>query len=409
MSEWSLPVKCSPTELAIFGGAPAFAEQLHVGRPHRANRERFIERVHDILDRNWLSNDGPYVREFERRFAELARVRHCVAVCNGTIALEIATRALGLSGEVIVPAFTFVATAHALQWQNITPIFCDVDPRTHNIDSTQVPELITSRTTGIIGVHLWGRPCDAGLLADIARRHGLKLLFDAAHAVGCSCKGTMVGNFGNAEIFSFHATKCLNTLEGGGIVTNDDELASRLRAARNFGFTAHDEVSCLGTNGKMSEISAAMGLTGLESLSQFIAANRENYGLYRTLLRDVPGIRLLTYDETERCNYQYVVCEIDRDRAGLTRDQLVKVLQAENVIARRYFYPGCHRMEPYRSNGHHAPLMLPNTEDLAERVMALPTGTAIGCKEISGICELIQFAVANAPVVRSGLKMWQAA
>jgi dTDP-4-amino-4,6-dideoxygalactose transaminase len=402
-------MKCSPNDLAIFGGAPAFSEPLHVGRPNLGNRERFMERVHDILDRNWLSNDGPYVREFERRFSELVGVRHCVAMCNGTVALEIAIRALGLTGEVIVPSFTFIATAHALQWQGITPVFSDVDPRTHNIDALQISELITSRTTGIIGVHLWGRPCDVDLLADIARRRGLKLLFDAAHATGCSYKGDMIGNFGTAEIFSFHATKCLNTLEGGAVVTHDDELARNLRAMRNFGFTGPDEVRSIGTNGKMSEVSAAMGLTGLESFSQFTATNRENYGLYRTLLRDIPGTRLLAYEETESCNYQYIILEIDEHSAGLSRDQLVKLLQAENVIARRYFYPGCHRMEPYCSNLSHAPLTLPNTEYLAERVMALPTGTAIGSKEIAGVCALIRFAVDNAAAVRSGLKIWQAA
>src|SRR2546426_530821 len=177
--------KLQRKDLAIFGKAPAFSEQVHVGRPNVGKREDLLRRIDDMLERNWLTNNGPYVQEFEARLAKYARVRHCVAMCNATISLEIAIRALRLTGEVIVPSFTFVATAHSLQWQEITPVFCDIDPRTHNLDPSRVSEMITSRTTGIIGVHLWGRPCDVDRLAEIARRRHLKLLLDAAHAVGC--------------------------------------------------------------------------------------------------------------------------------------------------------------------------------------------------------------------------------
>ena len=181
-------------------------------------------------------------------------------MCNATVALEIAIRAMGMSGEVIVPSFTFVATAHALQWQEITPVFCDIDPRTHNLDPNRIEEMITPRTTGIIGVHVWGRPCAVDALAEIAQRRHLKLLFDAAHAFGCSYQGQMIGNFGDAEVFSFHATKFFNTFEGGAVVTNDDELAAKMRLMKNFGFHGYDNVIYVGTNGKMSEVSAAMGL-----------------------------------------------------------------------------------------------------------------------------------------------------
>ena len=193
--------------LAIFGGVPAFREKLHVGRPNIGDRGRLLERINDLLDRRWLTNDGPFVQELERRISEVLAVKHCIAMSNGTVAMEIAIRALGLTGEVIVPSFTFVATAHALQWQEITPVFCDVEPQTFNIDPNLVKELITPRTTGITGVHLWGRPCDAEALTAVACSHNLKLLFDAAHAFGCSYKGRMIGNFGDAEVFSFHATK----------------------------------------------------------------------------------------------------------------------------------------------------------------------------------------------------------
>ena len=202
-------------DLASFEGMPAFKEKLHVGRPNIGSRQRLLERFNNILDRKWLTNAGPYVQEFEQNIARLLGVKHCIAMYNGTVALEIAVRALGLTGEVIIPSFTFIATAHALQWQEITPIFCDIDPKTHNIDPNKVEDMITPRTTGIIGVHVWGRPCDVAALEKIAKRNNLKLLFDAAHSFACSYKGRMVGNFGDAEVFSFHATKFFNTFEGG--------------------------------------------------------------------------------------------------------------------------------------------------------------------------------------------------
>ncbi|MCB0255131.1 MAG: DegT/DnrJ/EryC1/StrS family aminotransferase [Anaerolineae bacterium] len=382
-------------ELTVFGAPPAFSEPLHVGRPNIGNRGALLTRVNDLLDRRWLTNNGPLVQEFEQRVAALLGVRHCVAMCNATVALEIAIRALGLHGEVIVPSFTFIATAHALQWQEITPVFCDVDPATHNLDPARVEAMITPRTTGIIGVHVWGRPCAVEALEAITQQHGVKLMFDAAHAFGNSHRGRMIGNFGQAEVFSFHATKFFNTFEGGAVVTNDDDLASRMRLMKNFGFAGYDNVIYVGTNGKMSEVSAAMGLTGLESLDEFMSANRRNYTAYRTGLQNVPGMKLAAYDETERCNYQYIIIEVDEVAAGISRDDLVRVLHAENVLARRYFYPGCHEMEPYRSYFPHAKLLLPETVRLTQRVISLPTGTAVEPKAIKIICAIIRLAVEN--------------
>jgi dTDP-4-amino-4,6-dideoxygalactose transaminase len=395
--------KARVEDLAIVGGIPAFDQQLHVGRPNIGNRERLLARISDLLDRRWLTNGGPCVQEFERQICDLVGVKHCVAMCNGTVALEIAIRAAGLTGEVIVPSFTFVATAHALQWQEITPVFCDVDYRTHNLDPACVEEMITPRTTGIIGVHLWGRPCNLDALTDIARRRKLRLLFDAAHAFGCSYKGAMIGNFGDAEVYSFHATKFLNTFEGGAVVTNDDELARRIRLMQNFGFTGYDTVSYVGTNGKMSEVSAAMGLTSLESLSELIAVNRMNYTQYHCELALVPGVRLLSYDETEQCNYQYIILEIDEILAGFSREELQAILWAENVLARRYFFPGCHRMEPYRSYFPHAGLLLPNTESLSKRLLSLPTGTAMGPDDIHAVCSIIRLAATHHAEIRDRL------
>ena len=394
-------MKLSVSDLAIFGGPVAFPKPLHVGKPNIGNRTILLTRINDLLDRRWLTNNGPFVQEFEQRISDLLGVKHCIAMCNATIALEIATRALGLSGEVIIPSFTFIATAHALQWQEITPVFCDIDPITHNIDPRKVEALITPRTTGIMGVHIWGRPCPVEALEEIAQRRGLKLMFDAAHAFGNSYKGRMVGNFGNAEIFSFHATKFFNTFEGGAVVTNDDELASKIRLMKNFGFAGYDNVIYIGTNGKMSEISAAMGLTGLESLEEFIATNRRNYKAYQIGLQNIPGIQLIANNESERCNYQYITVEVDETVTGLSRDELVRVLHAENVLARRYFYPGCHEMEPYHSYFPHAGLLLPETKRLTQRVMSLPTGTGVTRAEIEVVCDIVRLAVRESAALRS--------
>lgn len=383
-------------KLAIYGEKPAFQEKLHVGRPNIGNRDSLMARINDMLDRKWLTNNGPFVQELERRIEKMLSVKHCVAMCNATVALEVVTRALDLKGDVILPSFTFIATAHALQWQGITPVFCDIDPNTHNIDPIQVEKMITSRTTGVIGVHLWGRCCNVEALTEIAQKHRLKLLFDAAHAFGCSYKSRMIGGFGEAEVLSFHATKLFNTFEGGAVVTNNDELASKMRLMKNFGFLGYDNVIYIGTNGKMNEVSAAMGLTGLENLNSFISVNRDNYKLYQQELSDIPGVELVRYDEKEKCNYQYIILTIDEAISHVTRDRLIEILHAENVIARRYFYPGCHRMEPYRSSFSHAGLFLSETEKLGKRVIALPTGTSVGYDEIKTICEIIRLAIENA-------------
>jgi dTDP-4-amino-4,6-dideoxygalactose transaminase len=366
-----------------------------VGRPNIGNRERLFERFNDVLDRRWLTNYGPLVKEFEQRIADLVGVKHCIAMCNATVALEITIRALELTGEVIVPSLTFIATAHALQWQQITPVFCDVDEDTLCIDPRAVEALITPRTTGIMGVHVFGRPCDVDALQEIATRRGLKLLFDSAHAFACSKGARMIGGFGQAEVFSFHATKFLNSGEGGAVVTDDDALAAKIRLMENFGFVGYDAVAYIGTNGKMTEFSAAMGLTSLESLDDIIATNRANYDAYRKALAGLPGIEVLVYDERNRSNYQYLVLRVDAGRTGIGRDELIKVLHRENVLARRYFHPGCHKGEPYRSYFPHAGLLLPVTERVNTTLMQLPTGSAVGAAEIEGIAGLLRHCVQN--------------
>lgn len=398
-------LKNNINDLAFFGGTPAFPEVLHVGRPNIGDRDRFLERINEMFDRRWLTNNGPFVQEFEHKLAELLNVKHCLAMCNATVGLEIAARAIGLGGEVIVPSFTFVATAHSLQWQEITPVFCDIDPDTHNIDPEKIERLITPRTTGILGVHVWGRASDIEKLTFISQKHNLKLMFDAAHAFGCSHHGQMIGGFGDLEVFSFHATKFFNSFEGGVVSTNNDELAETIRGMRNFGFAGMDDVINVGTNGKMSEVSAAMGLSSLESMEIFVEVNHKNYIAYREGFKNIPGIRMIEYNPNELNNYQYIVIEIDEMDAGIDRNMLLKLLHAENVRARRYFYPGCHQMEPYRSFFPNAGFLLPETEKLTMKVLQFPTGTAIGEEDIGKICALIRFILANGSQICNRMKI----
>jgi len=376
-------------DLAIHGAPPAFAEPLHVGRPNLGSREAFLRYANEIFDRRWLSNNGPLVQAFERRLAEFLGVKQCVAMCNGTIALEIAIRALELQGEVIVPSYTFIATAHALQWQEITPVFADIDPHTHNLDPEAVRRMITPRTTGILGVHLWGRACPVAALQAVAEEYRLKLMFDASHAFGCTQGGAPIGTLGECAVFSFHATKFFNTFEGGAVVTDNEDLAAKMRLMKNFGFSGYDNVIYPGTNGKMTEMAAAMGLVNLDALDEFVAANRRNHAVYARRLNAIEGLSVLAYDDREQNNYQYVVVEVGNE-FPMSRDEIVRALQAENVLARRYFWPGCHNMLPYRAFYPHAGLLLPNTAQVADRVIVLPTGATIGESEIETIADIFE-------------------
>lgn len=376
--------------LAIFGNQPRFKNDLHVGRPNIGSKTRLFSLIEDCLERKWLTNDGVLVKQFEKMICEMTGARHCIAVCNATIGLELVVRALGGDGEVIVPAFTFVATPNAVGMVNGHATFCDVDESTHNIDVNLIEDHITSDTVGIIGVHAWGRPCDVERLDEIAKRNDLWLVFDAAHAFNCSLNGQKIGTFGAAEVFSFHATKFVSCGEGGAITTNDEGLADKLRLMRNFGFVGLDSISIIGTNAKMPELSAALGITSIEAMEGIIDANRRNHHSYCELTAEIPGLRVVPYTPADTPNYHYVVLEVD-DAFGLTRDKLTKVLHAERVRARRYFYPGCHKMTPYLGNGNQH---LPVTERLANRLMTLPNGTNVSREDIESICDVLRIAQA---------------
>lgn len=360
-----------------------------IGKPNIGDRTLFYQRLDKMFDQRWLTNDGECVQELEQRLANYLDVKHCIAMCNGTIALELAIKASGMTGKVLVPSMTFIATAHALKWQEITPVFVDIDENTFNICPKAVQDKIDDSISGILGVHLYGRPCDIKALTDIAESNNLRLIFDAAHAFGSSYKGQKIGGHGDCEVFSFHATKVFNTFEGGAITTNDDQLAAKLRLMRNFGFEGEDQVSYIGTNGKMAEVNAAMGLTNFDQVDHFIEINRLNYHTYKQRLATTKGIDLIDFDDNESNNYQYVIITIDQVSCGYSRDELKQYLSSNGVMARRYFYPGCHKMEPYNSLYPNAGASLPKTESFSRKMLALPTGTQINRSEVAMVCDLI--------------------
>ncbi|RZS57416.1 dTDP-4-amino-4,6-dideoxygalactose transaminase [Microcella putealis] len=375
----------------IWSTEPFSDTPLHVGRPNVGDTEAFLELAQGIFDRRILSNNGPLVRELERQIERRLGVDHCVLMANGTVALEIAIVATGMRGEVIVPSYTFVATAHAVRWLGLTPVFADIDPETHTLSADAARRRVTRATGGIIGVHLWGQGADVGGIGALASELNIPVIYDAAHSFDSMISGKKIGAFGNAEVFSFHATKFFNTFEGGAVTTNDPQLADRLRLMRNFGFDGEDSVIHLGTNAKMTEICAAMGLINLQSIDAFVMRNRENYRLYESVFSTIPFAKLLSIAELDESNAQYVVVEIQPE-APRTRDDIVTALRAANVLARRYFWPGAHQMEPYRSLYPTADQHLPNTREVADRVVVLPTGTSVGAAEIQLIGDVFQRA-----------------
>jgi dTDP-4-amino-4,6-dideoxygalactose transaminase len=311
---------------------------------------------------------------------------------NGTLALQLLVRALGLTGEVIVPAYTFIASANALEWEGVRPVFCDVAPGTSNIDPNHCRKLVTKSTSAIMGVHVWGKPCDTKALHEIAASNDIRLIFDSAHAFGCgSNSDRMIGSDGDAEVFSFHATKAFHTGEGGAVTTNNSELAKKLKKLRNFGFVDTDKTGCLGINAKMSEFHAAIGLA---NFINFAANKKKSFSVhssYAEQLKTITDIAILDFDLPH--TYHYVVLLI-KPNSPLSRNQLVELLEAENILARRYFYPGCHRMKPY-SDREKLPV-LPETEKLTTSTLVLPAGANFSTEEAVKVCSVLKAAFNDA-------------
>ncbi len=386
-------------QLALFGGPVEFDQPLHVGRPFVGNRNKLLSELERILDRRQLTNGGPLVHHFERVLSEILEVENVIPLANGTLGLIVLLKALDLQGEVLLPSYTYIATAHAVAWQGLKPVFCEIDPSTHNLDPEDLQARIGSETAAILPVHLWGRPCDVTAIDRIGRDHGVPVVYDAAHAFNVSVEGRKVGNFGEAEVFSFHATKFINCLEGGAVATQDDHLAAELKRLIDFGYGSNDEIEGLGINAKMNEFSAAMGLSTLADMAEIIAVNRDTHSAYLSELEGIAGLSLLEYDENASPNYQYVTVEVEETEFGLNRDEIVTLLQAEQVLARKYFDPGCHRTPPYRMNK----ISLPVTEAVSDKVFCLPSGADISPGVVSRVTDLLTFIQNLSPRIKDRL------
>jgi len=387
-------LKNSISDLALLGGAPLFQKTLHVGRPNVCNREALFRRLAEATDRHWLTNDGPLLLEMETRFAQFLGVKHCIAVSNATLGLQLLAFALDLKGEVLMPSFTFIGTARAMEWQKLRVRFCDVLDSRHTLDPDSVRKAMTSEVGAILGTHLWGRPCEIDQLQAIADEYGLPLIFDAAHAMGSTYKDRRIGGFGRAEVFSLHATKVINSLEGGLVTTNDDQLAHRLRLARNYGIAGEDVIEGTGINAKMNEYSAAMAISNLEGYDTLLAHNRSIQEAYASELAGLRGVELVSFPNAGEHNEHYVVLRIRSKESGVTRDIVQRLLKAEKIRGRRYFWPGCHRSYPYLNMNAHRPL--PVTEALADELLQLPTGLQLERDDAAAIGQLIRFIVENA-------------
>lgn len=363
---------------------------IYVTQPALPKISRFKKKLKRIWKSKQLSNNGKEVTALESRLSDYLGVPHVSVLVNGTIALQLAIKALHLSGEVITTPFTFAATVNALEWSNITPVFCDVDEKTMNINPDCIEKLITPKTTAIMPVHVFGVPCDVEKIEEIAKRHNLKVIYDAAHAFGVKVNGVPIGSFGDITMFSFHATKVYHTIEGGGLSFSSTELKRQADLLRSFGIEDNGDIAEPGINAKMNEFQAAMGLLMLDELEHEVAKRQKLTNLYRSLLKDVSGITVSEEVEGVTYKYPYFVIRVDAERYGMTRDQLFEKLKHLNIFARKYFYPLCSNFTCYQSLPSADKNLLPVANRIAESVLALPLYGALGASEVKDICRAIK-------------------
>ena len=375
-------------KLAILGGAPSFKKRIFVTQPVVPTIEELEPLLKDILLTKWLTNDGRYVQEFEKQLEKYLGSAYCSVLCNGTLALQLCVQGLRLSGEVITTPFTFAATPHVLYWNNITPVFCDIDPDTYNLDPKRIESFISPRTTGIMPVHTFGNPCDIEHIERIAKYHGLKVIYDAAHAFGVEIDGNPIGNFGDATMFSFHATKLFNTMEGGAVTCSDINLNQRLRDLRNFGIRSEEEGIGPGINAKMNEFQAAFGLLNLKKVKNTIEKRKEIFERYHNHFRNLPGLRFQRITRGTSYNYAYLTVEILTDQFGLSRDDIYICMRKEGIMVRKYFYPLCSNYSCYQALPSASKDLLPNANRLASRILCLPLYSEMTVEDIDKIMEV---------------------
>lgn len=366
-------------------------EPIYVTRPRMPSLEAYGDCLKHIWDTKWLTNNGLYHREFEKKLSRYLGVEHLNLFVNGTIALLVALQALRInSGEVITTPFTFPASTHVLHWNRVRPVFCDIDPKTYNIDPNRIEKLITPDTKAILGVHVYGTPCDVEAIQTLANRHGLHVIYDAAHAFGVKIGDRSILEYGDLSAMSFHATKLFTSIEGGALVSRTKVQAERIYYLKNFGIAGEETVIGPGINGKMNEFQAAFGLLELDIVDQEMRARRERTLLYRERLADVPGITVMQDMPNVTHNYGYFPILVDPAKYGCSRDELHDVFRACNIITRKYFYPLCSTYPCYSilPSAHKQNLEI--AERISLQVLCLPLYGDLSRDTIEVICHIVR-------------------
>jgi dTDP-4-amino-4,6-dideoxygalactose transaminase len=365
-----------------------FEKPIYVIRPFLPPLDEFCEGLKEIWHSHWLTNNGPIVQRFGRELSNYFETDNICLFTNGTLALQIGLQGMRISGEVITTPFTFVATTHALFWNKIRPVFVDIEPDFYTLDPEKVEAAITPWTTAILAVHVFGHPCKVNILADIARRHNLKLIYDAAHAFGVRVGNRSLAHFGDMSMFSFHATKLYHSLEGGMLTFQDSGIKGILDYLKNFGFESEVDVVMPGTNAKMNEMQALMGSMMLSYLDVLIEKRRQITEIYRERLNDIPGIKLRPSLPADiRYNYAYVPIEVDEKEFGMSRDRLYEELKKYNIFARRYFYPLICDYACYRSVSVKDPLTV--ARKVASQILTLPIYYDLPLDDVERICDIV--------------------
>lgn len=365
-------------------------EKIFVTRPSLPPLEEFTELLQDIWDSRQLTNNGHFHQEFEKKLAEYLCVRYLSLFSNGTLALITALQTLRITGEVITTPFSFVATTHALHWNGIKPVFCDIEPCTFNLDPEKIEAAITPKTTAIMPVHVYGNPCDVEKFQKIGDTYGLKIIYDAAHAFGVTMNDQSILNYGDMSVLSFHATKVFNTFEGGAIICHDEKTKQRIDFLKNFGFADEVTVVAPGINAKMNEFQAALGLLQLKYIDKEIEKRKEISKYYREGLAGINGLEFLSNIPSIKHNYQYFPVLIDEKNYGKSRDEVYEFFKEKNIYTRRYFYPLISQFPTYRGLPSAAAGNLPIAERIANEVLCLPIYYDLSMKTIDAIIECLK-------------------
>ncbi|UCG02028.1 MAG: DegT/DnrJ/EryC1/StrS family aminotransferase [Candidatus Heimdallarchaeota archaeon] len=385
---------------AILGGDPVFENKLGIVRPQLPKLSSIQERLKLALISGQLTNQGKYVETLEKKLSEYFGVSHVITTSNATLGLIIVLKALEREGEVILPSFTFAATGHAVSWAGLKPVFADILPDTYTLNPESVAELINKNTVAAMGVHIYGHPCEIDELSKIAVQNRLELIFDSAHAFGSYYKNKIIGSFGRAEVLSFHATKIFPVGEGGAILTNDGELATRLKLLRVFGDPGTENTQLIGLNAKMQEFNALIGLENLKVINRHIETRRKRAQLMKSLLNETPGLQTQKERSYVVSNYQNFPLCIEENRFGLDRDQLCSALLAENIGIRKYFYPPLHKHKSYINNSDGNRKQLNVTNDVSNRILCIPIYSDTTEEEVHKICFAIKKIYLHSKAIR---------